>query len=59
MGEYITPESRREYTGKIYEADFLGTVELPPEFEEKKYQEEIENIAAKIASKLVKPELNN
>lgn len=34
MGEYIAPgkESRREYTGKIYEADFLGEVELPPEF---------------------------
>lgn len=32
MDEYITPESRRGYTGKIYEEDFLGTVELPPEF---------------------------
>lgn len=32
MGEYITSENRREYTGKIYEADFLGMVKLPPEF---------------------------
>lgn len=32
MGEYITPEGRRGYTGKVYEADFLGTVKLPPEF---------------------------
>ncbi len=35
MGEFISPHNEskgREYTGKIYEADFLGEVELPPEF---------------------------